>query len=467
MISSISQRTISVVLPIVAIAWFTAAYISFYNTDKEAATFFDAQLQQAGNVLLAISMHELIEQRLLSETQKNNTEIADKSLWQTQNPYENQIAFQIWLHNKTLTLRSENAPTVPLSSSQRGLETVTLFDQKWRVYTASTDDNIISVKVAMQIQAKEKITKSIFERVIAPVFFLLPAIVFFLWYGINISLGRLKQTSLDLRQRKTFDLSPIDEHIIPKELRPITAAVNHLFAQLKSAFDNEKRFTSDAAHELRTPLAALKTHAEIALQAKNNEEQQTALRHVVQGVNRATRLVEQLLTLARLDPDTGFTNIRRFDLFIAGENVISSEAHLAIEKNIEISLSGTRGKFVAANYDAICVLMRNLVDNAIRYTPEGGEVEVGIHRKDDSIILTVSDSGPGIPEEERSKIFNRFYRSLGTKASGSGLGLSIVTRIAELHDLRISLDTSRLGGLQIDVAFSAKDYDTVGEAKNE
>ncbi len=461
MISSISQRSLTVALPVVAVVWLFSAYLSFHNTKEEVSDFFDAQLVQTGNVLLAMSMHELIEQQLLSEKDNPIAKTADKSLWQTTAPYENQIAFQIWLHNKTLSLRSENAPKTKLSSITRGFDTVILFGQEWRVYTAATDDDIISVKVAMQITAQNKVAKTITERVIMPLFFLLPIIAFCLWYGVKKSLTPLQEISLDLSQRKTFDLSPIDEHIIPKEIRPVTAAVNQLFLQLKTSFDIEKRFTSDAAHELRTPLAALKTHAEIALKAKDNEEKRTALSHVVQGVNRATRLVEQLLTLARLDPDTGLSNVRRFDLFIAGEDVISNEAHLAIDKNIEISLGGTRGKFVAANYDAICVLMRNLVDNAIRYTPKGGEIEISVDRKDDAIILSIADSGPGIPEEERDKIFNRFYRSLGTKESGSGLGLSIVTRIAELHRLEISLDTSRLGGLQINIAFPAKDFDSI------
>ncbi|MCF6298828.1 MAG: ATP-binding protein [Thiomicrorhabdus sp.] len=284
----------------------------------------------------------------------------------------------------------------------------------------------------------------------------------FIWFGIGQSLQPFKKISQQLSQRKTIDLSSIDENNIPNEVRPLTSSVNQLFAQMKTAFDTERRFTSDAAHELRTPLAALKTHAEVALKADNYEEQRKALSQVVQGVNRATRLVEQLLTLARLDPDTGFSNIRRFDLFIVAEDVLSTQAILAIGKNIEISLAGTRGKFVAGNSEAIGVLMRNLIDNAIRYTPRDGEVEVSIARKKNTIIWTVADSGPGIPVEERGKIFNRFYRSLGTKESGSGLGLSIVTRIADLHYLTIQLNTSKMGGLQIDILFSAKDHESTG-----
>ena len=463
MTQSIRRRALLVILPLVAGVWLISALVSFYDTREEISSLLDTQLSQSGQVLLALSLHELVEQRLLSESNSAVAEIADKSLWQNEIPYENEIAFQVWLHNKTLTLRSDNAPETQMSQIKKGFNTVILYDKPWRVLSLATDDGIISVQVAMQHAVLDSIGKTITERVIAPLFILIPFLTLFIWLGIDKVLDPLKQISNDLNQRKTNDLSPLDEHRAPKEARSVTAAINHLFSQLKAAFDIEKRFTSDAAHELRTPLAALKTHAEIALQAKDINEQQKALRHVVQGVNRATRLVEQLLTLARLDPDTGFTNIRRFDLFIAAENVLSNEAHLAIDKNIEISLGGTRGKFVSGNYDAICVLMRNLVDNAIRYTPRGGEVEVSIDRKNNAITLSVADSGPGIPEEERSKIFNRFYRSLGTKESGSGLGLSIVTRIADLHHLDISLDTSRLGGLQVDVVFTAKDFDSVSE----
>jgi len=458
MTRSIRRRALATIIPLVAFIWFASAYISYYNTHEDVHVFIDAHLKQNAQVLLAMSMHELVEQRLLSESNNPVIETADTSLWQS-NQIHSQIAFQVWLHNKTLTLRSSNSPNEPMSIISAGFDTVVINGNPWRVYSATTDDNIITTKVGTQINVHDQIGKSFLERIILPLIFMIPILSFFVWQGINKTLRPLKDMTKDLNQRRTTDLSPIDENKVPKEAKSVIAAINQLFSQLKLTFETEKRFTSDAAHELRTPLAALKTHAEIALQAKDNNEQQKALRHVVQGVNRATRLVEQLLTLARLDPDTGFTNIRRFDLFIAAENVLSNEAHLAIDKNIEIALAGKRGKFVAGNYDAIGVLMRNLVDNAIRYTPRDGEVEVSIHRREDTIVLTISDSGPGIPENERTKIFNRFYRSLGTKESGSGLGLSIVTRIAELHNLTISLHTSKLSGLQIDVEFAAKDFE--------
>ncbi len=465
MTSSIRRRALIIILPMVASIWLISAYVSYYQTQEHISQFLDTQLAQNAKVLLAMSMHELVEQEVLSESNHTSTSIANHLFWNASS-YKNEIAFQVWLNDTKLTLQSDNAPNSPMSTRRNGFENITIQNRLWRVYSASTKTSTINVQVAIQISVQDGITKSMIERVIFPLLVMLPLLGFFVWTGINNALYPIKQMTRDLGQRKKTDLSPISEKKVPKEARSVIIAINQLFSQLKLAFDTEKRFTSDAAHELRTPLAALKTHAEVALQAKEIDQQQKALRHVIQGVNRATRLVEQLLTLARLDPESGFTEIRRFDLFIAAETVLSNEAHLAIAKDIEISLGGTRGKFVAGNYDAICVLMRNLVDNAIRYTPTGGEVEVSIDRKKDKITLTFSDSGPGIPipEEERTKIFSRFYRSLGTKESGSGLGLSIVTRIAELHHLNISLHTSKLGGLRIDIDFVAKDFESISES---
>ena len=458
---SIRRSLLLILMPFIIGTWLIAATLSYFDTKQDVSQILDAQLAQSGQVLLALSLHELVEQRLLSEEDTSVTETVNEKFWEHDEEILSKISFQVWLNTDTLAMRSDNAPLFPMAEQQNGFFNVTIEEANWRIYSTASDDDLIRVYVGIQSDLQNILANSVVEKIMLPFLISIPFFAYFVWRSVNTSMLPLQNMAKDLRTRKAHDLTPLEDFKIPREVRPITAAINQLFLQMKTAIDTEKRFTSDAAHELRTPLAALKTHAEIALGADNEEEQQKALRKVVQGVNRATRLVEQLLTLARLDPDTGFTNIRRFDLFIAAENVLSDEATIAIEKNIEISLSGTRGKFVAANADAIGVLMRNLIDNAIRYTPRGGEVEVHIDRHEDNILLRVSDSGPGIPESERSKVFNRFYRSLGTKESGSGLGLSIVTRIVDLHRLSISLDTSKMGGAQFDVIFPAKDFDEV------
>ncbi|HFE39168.1 MAG TPA: hypothetical protein ENK06_12240 [Gammaproteobacteria bacterium] len=459
---SIRRRLLSVLLPTIIGAWLITGAISYFDTKQNIADMLDYQLAQSGKLLLAMSSHELIEQRLLGDTPGNRTEVIPTELWQLSEIADNQMAFQVWVNDELLALRSRNAPLSHMSNKTQGFENTSIANQAWRVYRVQSDDQIISVEIAASNSMQNHIPNNLINAIVFPLLICTPLLAIFIWFGIDQSLLPFKKIAARLSQRKTIDLTAIDESHIPTEILPLTSSVNHLFAQMKTAFDTERRFTADAAHELRTPLAALKTHAEIALKADNATEQRQALSKVVQGVNRATRLVEQLLTLARLDPDTGFKNIRRFDLFILAEDILSTQALLAIDKNIEISLTGTRGKFVAGNSDAIGILMRNLIDNAIRYTPKGGEVEVSITRKENTIIWSVADSGPGIPEEERSKIFNRFYRSLGTKESGSGLGLSIVTRIADLHYLSIQLATSKMGGLQIDVLFAARDDNSTG-----
>jgi len=461
MINSLRQRLLLYLLPSIVVVWILAITLSYLDIKRESEQIYDAQIVQLGRALLSMSLHEVVEQQLLTDAAQPDSDIIQNYFPGFNNEYETQIIFQVWLHEDNLALRSENAPTLPLTSIKDGFSTTIIDDQEWRIYSLSSDNQILNAQIGLEQAVLTNISTSMLIRMTIPMLISLPFLGLLVWVSVNQSLAPVKSVAGYMRRRKTNDLSPIDEKRTPLEIQPVFESINDMFAQMKTAFDTERRFTSDAAHELRTPLAALKTHAEIALQAKNIEEQNKALRQVVQGVNRATRLVEQLLTLARLDPDTGFTNIRRFDLFIAAEDVLSNEAYLAIDKNIEISLAGTRGKFVAGNLDAIKVLMRNLIDNAIRYTPKNGIVEVSTDRRDDTVILTIADSGPGIPEQERSKVFNRFYRSLGTKESGSGLGLSIVTRIADLHHVDIELKTSKMNGLQIDVLFAAKDYDTI------
>jgi two-component system sensor histidine kinase QseC len=356
-------------------------------------------------------------------------------------------------------MRSDNAPAEHLTKNTQGFSEETRIGETWRIFTIQNEDASITVHIGEEVSIRHKLANKIVMRTLIPLLIVLPLTAIIMWYGVGRGMSPLRRIAEEMQQRRPNDLSNIDLDNIPSEAKVLATSLNSVFDQLKNAVETERRFTADAAHELRTPLAALKTHAEVALQAASDEEKQQALRQVVRGVDRATRLVEQLLTLARLDPDTGNANVKRFDLFIVAEQVISDEALIAIEKNIEISLNGTRGKFVYCNSDAIAVLMRNLIDNAIRYTPEKGTVEVSIIRFDDDITFRVADSGPGIPKEERELIFHRFYRRLGTKSPGSGLGLSIVTRIVDLYKLKIQLDDSALGGLQIDVTFRAMDND--------
>ncbi len=455
MTPSIRRQLLFILLPFAILIWLVSGLFSYFDLRNEIEQLADAKLVQSGEILLAQS---LASQQQATPTQSPHltTTIAEK-FWQHNPKYNSPLAFQIWFKNDFLLFRSENSPLSQMTTQHQGLSDVLLSDTHWRIFATQSHNGLITIQIGENATRRGQLGHSIIMRIMMPFIFSLPLLAWLAWFSIGKSMTPLKVIASELHHRRTNDLYPVNDSLVPLEARTITDSINTLLSRLKSTIENERRFTADAAHELRTPLAALKTHAEVALQASTHEERQQALRQTVRGVNRATRLVEQLLTLARLDPSSGLTNKKRADLFILGESVLSEEAPVAFDKNIEISLHGTRGKFISGNIDAVRVLMRNLVDNAIRYTPDNGEVQVIVSRQEEQIILSVADSGPGIPVEDRERIFKRFFRRLGTKSSGSGLGLSIVSRIVDIHGLHIELSTAAIGGLQIDVTFPKTD----------
>jgi two-component system sensor histidine kinase QseC len=221
---------------------------------------------------------------------------------------------------------------------------------------------------------------------------------------------------------------------------------------LQQAFETERRFTSDAAHELRTPLAAIKTQAQVALRSSADEERRRALNQVISGVDRASHLVQQLLTLARIDP-TLWVGSELIDLPALASEVLAEIAPMALARDIDLSLEAGLPPAIRGDRAMLGMMLRNLVDNAIKYTPAGGKVEVRLARDGARLNLSVDDSGPGITPEERARVFERFYRQVGTNVPGSGLGLSIVKRIADLHHAEVRLGDAALGGLRAEVVF--------------
>ena len=240
---------------------------------------------------------------------------------------------------------------------------------------------------------------------------------------------------------------------MPEEIASLVDELNRLLLRLKQTLDREQRFASDAAHELRTPLAALRTHAQVALKATDNPAVITALGKVMTGVERSTHVVQQLLTLSRLVPGSSLDNQTDTDVVNIARETISDIIPIALEKNIDLSLEAEQEHIhITANGITLGIMMRNLVDNAIRYTPDNGKVVVAIFEDMTSVTLQVTDNGPGIPPKLRARVFERFFRVLGTKAQGSGLGLAIVQQIAGLHHGQVKLDSPAEGsGLQISI----------------
>ena len=430
----------------------TANYI---DSRHEIGELLDAELVQSAMVLLALSDHELMEQRLTGPTAisiDDNTIAPQDGLT---HKYEKKLAFQVWLGDATLAIRSSSAPRVHLSSVTSGFSDQIIANQAWRIYSVQHKKVPILVQVGERYDVRGDLTEQIVRRMLSPMITTLPILALMIWYGVGFAMKPLNRLAKEVATRAADYLSPVDHHHVPAEAQSLVHSLNALLARLQQAFDSERRFTADAAHELRTPLAAIKAQAQVAQRTHVQQDQQRALQQVINAVDNATRVAQQLLTLARLDPAVPLTNLKKVDLTHLASTVIAELVPLALKKRIDISLAEPSHGIVHGTSDALTILLTNLVDNAINYTPESGSIVVGVTSHEDHVILSVADSGPGIPADEREKVLERFYRGRDVTEPGSGLGLSITQRIAELHQARIAMGESSLGGLLVEVIFPA------------
>jgi two-component system sensor histidine kinase QseC len=276
----------------------------------------------------------------------------------------------------------------------------------------------------------------------------LPALALAIWLGVGAGLRPLRDLRGQLARRTPADLAPLDASHAPREIEPLVAELNRLFARIDQALQRERRLTADAAHELRTPLAVLSTQAQVARGATEAAARNEALDALVSGAERAARLIEQMLTLARLEAAQPGDTAARVNLAQAARAVLAECAPAAVAKGIDLSLEEAGPAEVRGHRSLIEILLRNLVDNAVRYTPAGGVVRVSVKAEPSAIRLIVKDNGPGVPEAELGRLGERFHRLAAPGESGSGLGLSIVLRIAELHRASVRFANAPGGGLE-------------------
>ncbi len=452
---SIRRRLLVALLTATLGAWTIIAVSSYLDIRYQIDQLFDAQLAQSARVLLALNSVNL-EQKPGANGKPETPDLPGSGERLFGHPDENKVAFQVWIQPDTLALRSPNAPDFPLSDREYGFKDKDVFGHRWRVFSLPDDRSSMVVQVGERNDLRKALTHNIALRTLLPIIIALPLLAAVIWFGVGRAMGPLIKLAKQVENRAPSHLQPVESYGVPAEAKPLVDSLNRLFQRLERAFDSERRFTADAAHELRTPLAGLKAQAQVALRSSSEVNRQKALRLLEQGVDRATHLVQQLLTLARLDPDHVLTETQNVDLATMTHHAHRDLEFIAQEKRIELSVGETFSWPVQGHADALAILMRNLVDNAVRYTPIGGKVEISMVRESAGVLVRVADSGPGIPADERDKVFKRFYRALGTEAPGSGLGLSIVQRIAELHRATLVLGVSAHNGLQVDVSFPSR-----------
>ncbi len=369
-------------------------------------------------------------------------------------PDDPEFIVQIWRDATLLQYSSQPTVALPLAAKQ-GLSVVTHGDDQWRVFSVSSGD--VVVQAAQSIEDRHETSADMVMRMLLPFLILIPVLAILAWLAVRKGLAPLEQIAVDIGRRNSTAMEPLDECKVPGEIRPLVIALNELLQRLESSLNAQRQFIADAAHELRTPLTAVSLQAQLVQKSQDEKERTLAVRSLRQGIGRASHLVQQLLNLAGQEPDSlhVFSKINLSELV---RNKVGEMAPLAATKEIDLGVTTDDAKWIDGDEASLNLLIGNLVDNAIRYTPDGGRVDVAVHEVSGGILLSVEDTGPGIEADEQARIFERFYRPAGQIASGSGLGLSIVSQVAQLHHACVRLEPPASGvGSIFNVMFHAPD----------
>jgi len=359
---------------------------------------------------------------------------------------------QVWTADGLRIFESAEDAALP-QLAVLGFSDVQARSTTYRVFSLQTRGLVI--QVAQDLAVRQRMAGALALRTVAPVALMAPLLMLVVWWVVSRSLAPVARVRRQIAEREADELSPVSEEGLPDEVRPLVHELNLLFDRVRNAFDAQKHFVADAAHELRSPLAALKLQVQGLQRARDDATRDLATTRLAAGIDRATQLVEQMLALARHEASAASGAKREaVDLNEVARLAVSDAIANAQARRIDIGMAHADAATVPGQPEALRMMLRNLLDNAVKYTPEGGRVDIGIARQGDGVLLSVDDSGSGLPETERARVLDRFYRSGEPQAPGSGLGLAIVKSIADLHGATVSLDRSPdLGGLRVQIRF--------------
>lgn len=415
--ASLRARLLIALLSLIGVVWVVVIALTYVDAQRELDTVLDSHLVQSARLLVAQSAHELEE--------------LDFEEPESPGPYGQPVAFQIWREGRNLVLKSVDAPSTRLSSMESGLSEANIAGTHWRVYSQWDQHRRMLVQVAEDRRVRDKLAARIAFNTTVPVLVSIPLLVIAVGWAIQRALRPVLLLGREVERRRSVALEPITASGIPKEIAPLVDKLNDLFARVRQTFDQERRFTANAAHELRTPLSALRVQAEVARDSHNPATTRAALDQVILACDRLTRLTSQLLTLARADEQA--TERSRCRLDSIAREVIAEYAPQALAANQEISLEAPEPLEMEGNASLLAAMLRNLIDNALRHGGSPLRVVVSLAHNGDETLVTVNDDGRGVSPEALQALGTRFFRPSGTLATGSGLGIALARRIAEWH----------------------------------
>jgi two-component system, OmpR family, sensor histidine kinase QseC len=427
---SLRTRLLVLLVSLAAVLFGASAVVNWRAHHEASDRLFDDSLRGSASLLLQLAEHEMAEHGqvlglalLKAETQPG--------------PYG--FRFQIWTQEMLASARLGSAPQAPLLPVEtEGFGWTQVEGSRWRALSTWNTTRTLQIQIAQEPTRHAALDKLALWRMAwgAAVLVVLAAVL--IWLIVDATLTPLQRTATSVGERSEQDLRQVEASGAPREVRPLVDALNRLLQRIRSALNTERRFTADAAHELRTPLAAIRANAQVLVAARDQAEREATARDLLASVDRSTRLVEQLLALARADQPLQDDKLRDVDIADVAREQLA--AHRARAEQHGIALHGAlEPGATRADPALLSVMVRNLLDNALRYTPPGGHITVATRADEQGPMLTVEDDGPGIPEAERERVFERFHRLPGQRATGSGLGLSIVRRVADVHGARVAI----------------------------
>lgn len=423
----------------VLLASILSLLVGFLFSWHEIEEVYDAQMVHSAKLLLQIAKYEIIEQKNESINLGEESDVLKQE-------YENKTAFRIWHHNKIMA-RSWNTDSFSNIEASPGFSDINVGHKQWRFFVFIDEVQGIKIEIAQLYSIRYELIIQLMSSLIAPGVVFIPLIFLIVWIGVQKALKPVVKLSTDVDKRNSDDLSSIHSEILPQEVTPIIVALNRLFERIQESFKREREFTDHAAHELRTPLAAMKTQTQVLIKkAKDMPDCTEGLENLNATINRSTHMIEQLLSLARLQNEE-LPKVR-MSLSNHTNYILNEMRPQALQKNITLEMNIANGVHIMAHADSIAILIRNLIDNAIKYTPQGGHI--GIKLLDDG-LLEIADTGPGLSDADKVRVFDRFIRVDKTGQSGSGLGLSIARWIAKAHEVDIALLDNKPNGLKASI----------------